>query len=201
MRTWQSTFVAVAAVVAGTALVVACGGSPETASPRTTTTAPDETASTSASTTAVTGEDLVVDEDDLRNINLMTPIRGFFVDNLLGHLDEAVAIAEANEGGTYPVGTVIQLIPTEVMVKRAAGFSPATRDWEFLFVEATAEGTKILDRGTTNVINQFGLDCATCHQAADARFDMVCENDHGCDPLPIGRDIIDAVQAADPRPR
>ncbi|HMJ75218.1 MAG TPA: hypothetical protein VK507_04555, partial [Iamia sp.] len=95
-------------------------------------------------------------------------------------------------------------IPTEVMVKRAAGFSPVTRDWEFLFVEVTAEGTRIVDRGTTDVINAFGLDCATCHQAADARFDMVCETgetDHGCDPLPIGRDIIDAVQDADPRPR
>jgi len=208
MRTWQSTLVAVAAVAAGTVLVVACGGSPETASPRsTTTTLPDETASTTeaASTTTVAGgEDLVVDEDDLVNINLMTPVRGFFVDNLLGHLDEAVAIAEANDGGTYPVGTIIQLVPTEVMVKRAAGFSPATRDWEFLFVEVTAEGTEILDRGTTNVINAFGLDCATCHLKAEDRFDMVCETgetDHGCDPLPIGRDIIDAVQAADPRPR
>ncbi|HEX7132000.1 MAG TPA: hypothetical protein VF228_05460 [Iamia sp.] len=193
MRTWQGTLVAVGAVLAGTALVVACGGDPETSPPTTT--------SSASSSPATPVEDLVVEEDDLVNINTMTPVRGFFVDNLLGHLDEALAIAEANEGGTYPVGTIIQLVPTEVMVKRAPGFSPETKDWEFLFVEVTAEGTKIIDRGTTDVINAFGLDCASCHLLAEDRFDMVCETDHGCEPLPIGRDVIDAVQAADPRPR
>jgi hypothetical protein len=194
VRTWHGTLVAVGAVVAGTALVVACGGDGGTARPRPTTT-------DAATTTAGEVEDLVVDEDDLVNINTMTPVRGFFVDNLLGHLDEALAIAEANEGGTYPVGTIIQLVPTEVMVKRAPGFSPETKDWEFLFVEVTPEGTRIIDRGTTDVINAFGLDCASCHLLAEDRFDMVCESDHGCDPLPIGRDVIEAVQAADPRPR
>lgn len=198
MRSWQGTLVAVAAVLAGTAGVVACGGGSDRAEPPTTT----EEASTTDSSAPV--EDLEVDEDDLRNINLMTPVRGFFVDNLLGHLDEAVAIAEANEGGEYPVGTIIQLIPTEVMVKRAPGFSPETKDWEFLFVEVSEEGTKIIDRGTLDVINAFGLDCASCHLKAEDRFDMVCETgatDHGCDPLPIGRDVIDPIQAADPRPR
>jgi hypothetical protein len=198
VRSWQGTLVAVAAVLAGTAGVVACGGGSDRADPPTTTAA--ETTTDSSAPV----EDLEVDEDDLRNINLMTPVRGFFVDNLLGHLDEAVAIAEANEGGEYPVGTIIQLIPTEVMVKRAPGFSPETKDWEFLFVEVTEEGTEIIDRGTIDVINAFGLDCASCHLKAEDRFDMVCETgatDHGCDPLPIGRDIIDAVQAADPRPR
>jgi hypothetical protein len=191
--------VAVVAVLAGTAGVVACGGGSDRADPAPTT----EEASPSSSSSAPV-EDLEVDEDDLRNINLMTPVRGFFVDNLLGHLDEAVAIAEANEGGEYPVGTIIQLIPTEVMVKRAPGFSPETKDWEFLFVEVTEEGTEIIDRGTIDVINAFGLDCASCHLKAEDRFDLVCETgetDHGCDPLPIGRDVIDAVQAADPRPR
>jgi hypothetical protein len=200
MRTWEGNLVAVAAVVAGTFLVVACGGGSDGATTTTTTTSSASSTAAGTSTTGPAGEDLVVDEDDLRNINLMTPVRGFFVDNLLGHLDEAVAIAEADEGGTYPVGTIIQLIPTEVMVKRAAGFSPETNDWEFLFVEVTEDGTEIIDRGTLDVINAFGLDCASCHLKADDRFDMVCETDHGCDPLQIGRDIIDAVQAADPRP-
>jgi hypothetical protein len=200
MRTWEGNLVAVAAVVAGTFLVVACGGGADGATTTTTTTSSTSTTAAGTSTTGPAGEDLVVDEDDLRNINLMTPVRGFFVDNLLGHLDEAVAIAEADEGGTYPVGTIIQLIPTEVMVKRAAGFSPETNDWEFLFVEVTEDGTEIIDRGTLDVINAFGLDCASCHLKAEDRFDMVCETDHGCDPLQIGRDVIDAVQAADPRP-
>jgi hypothetical protein len=51
------------------------------------------------------------------------------------------------------------------------------------------------------VINSFGMNCADCHAMADPKFDMVCENDHGCDPLPIGRDVIEGVQGADPRPR
>ncbi len=195
---------AIAAVLVGTIAVVACGGGSDRADPPTTTEATSTTVAESTTSFSASGEDLVVDEDDLRNINLMTPVRGFFIDNLLGHLDEAVAIAEANEGGEYPVGTIIQLIPTEVMVKRAPGFSPETKDWEFLFVEVTEEGTTIIDRGTIDVINAFGLDCASCHLKAEDRFDMVCETgatDHGCDPLPIGREVIDAVQAADPRPR
>ena len=35
----------------------------------------------------------------------------------------------------------------------------------------------------------------------DDRFDMVCEKDHGCEPLPIGDDIIHGIQETDPRPR
>jgi len=36
---------------------------------------------------------------------------------------------------------------------------------------------------------------------ADPQWDFICENDHGCTPLPIGDDVIASVQAADPRPR
>jgi hypothetical protein len=28
----------------------------------------------------------------------------------------------------------------------------------------------------------------------------VCEDDHGCDPLPFGDDVIMGIQQADPRP-
>ena len=45
----------------------------------------------------------------------------------------------------------------------------------------------------------FG-NCASCHSAADPQFDMVCEDDHGCDPLPFGDDVIVGVQQGDPRP-
>ena len=92
-------------------------------------------------------------------------------------------------------------IPTEVMVKRRVGFDPATRDWEFFALEVDADGSKIADRGSTEVVNQFGLQCFACHVKADERFDLVCEKDHGCDPLPIGEDVIHSVQEADPRPR
>jgi hypothetical protein len=40
----------------------------------------------------------------------MTAVRGFFVDNLAGNLEGAVVVARAGKG-TYPEGTVLQLIP------------------------------------------------------------------------------------------
>lgn len=191
---------AVAAVLVVTAAAyTACGGSPEAATP------PSSGASSvpSSATTGAAGpiEDFEAEAEDFVNIHTMTPVRGFFVDNRLGHLDEAVAIAEANQGGTYPVGTIIQLVPQEAMVKRGTGWNPATNDWEFFFLDVSEEGTTIVDRGADEVVNAFGLDCASCHQLADPEFDMVCETDHGCEPLPIGRDVIDGIQDSDPRPR
>jgi hypothetical protein len=145
-------------------------------------------------------EDFAPEASDFRNIHSMTPVRGFFIDNFLGHLDEALAVANSPDGGEYPVGTVIQLVPQEAMVKRRDGFSPATGDWEFFFLSVSPEGTVIEVRGTDEVVNRFGGNCASCHSLAEPEFDFVCEQDHGCDPLPVGRDIIEAVQDADPRP-
>lgn len=186
------------ATVAGCLLValasgaaVACGSSEGGASgdgARTTSTAPTEV------------EDFEAQADDFRNLRTMTPVRGFFVDNFLGHLDEAVAIAEANEGGVYPVGTVLQLVPQEAMVKRRAGWNRATNDWEFFFLDVDEQGTTIAVRGADEVVNRFDGNCASCHQAAEPKYDLVCENDHGCEPLPIGRDVIEAIQDGDPRP-
>ena len=61
----------------------------------------------------------------------MTHIGHFYVDNLIGNLDGTVRVAKSTTGGVYPVGTVLQLVPTEVMVKREKGFNAATHDWEF----------------------------------------------------------------------
>jgi hypothetical protein len=144
--------------------------------------------------------DFVAQTDDFRNLHTMTPVRGFYLDNRLGHLDEALAVANSPRGGTYPVGTIIQLIPQEAMVKRQKGFSPATRDWEFFFLSVSAAGTTIEKRGTADVVNRFGGNCASCHQGAAARFDGVCEENHGCAPLPIGPDVLHAIQESDPRP-
>jgi hypothetical protein len=146
-------------------------------------------------------EDLDMRASDFHNILTMTKVRGFYVDNRLGHLAETLRVANSPDGGTYPVGTIIQLIPQEAMVKRRAGFDPATHDWEFFSLRVSAQGTTILRRGTTGVVNQFGGDCASCHGAARPQYDMVCEHTHGCAPLPIGDDVIHKVQLADPRPR
>jgi hypothetical protein len=153
-------------------------------------------------TTTTEAEDVEVQADDFLALADMTPVRGFFVNNLLGHLDEAVAVAEDPDGGVYPVGTVIQLIPQEAMVKRAEGFSPETNDWEFFTLDATAAGTTIVTRGGAEVLNRFsGTSCAGCHSAAEPQFDMVCENTHGCAPLGVPDEVITTIQQSDPRPR
>jgi hypothetical protein len=159
-----------------------------------------EAVSATTDTTAV--EDVVVNAGDFKPLADMTRVRGFFVDNVVGDLDGTLAVANDPEGGTYPVGTVIQLIPQEAMIKRAPGFDPDSNDWEFFTLDVTAAGTKIVTRGGSEVVNRFsGTSCAGCHSAAEPQFDFVCENDHGCAPLPVGDDVITAIQKADPRPR
>lgn len=197
-----------ATVVIAAVLLLGCGGdgvddaaeAPVTSRPSTTTSSTSTSTSTT-STTTTTISPVEISEASFRNINDMTPVRGFFVDNLLGDLDATLAVAENPEGGIYPVGSLVQLFPVEAMVKREPGFSPATNDWEFFELTVSAEGTSINVRGGAEVINQFGLSCADCHQMAEPQFDFICEQTHGCEPLPIGRDFIDAAQATDPRPR
>src|SRR5262245_22233944 len=57
-----------------------------------------------------------IDAKSFRCITEMTHVRQFYVDNLLGNLDATLAVANSATGGTYPAGTIIQLIPTEAMV-------------------------------------------------------------------------------------
>lgn len=129
----------------------------------------------------------------------MTPVRGFFVDNLLGDLEATLGIANSADGGVYPPGSVVQLVPTEVMVKRGAGWSPETNDWEFFELNVSADGSSFRGRGTTDVINRFGGNCLDCHILAEPQWDMICETGHGCAPIPITREQITAIQNADPR--
>src|SRR5690349_10614484 len=88
----------------------------------------------------------------------MTPVRHFYVDNLLGNLKGTVAVAEQGKGD-YPEGSVVQLVPTEVMVKQQKGFNPTTHDWEFFAIDVSKDGSKIYQRGFENVNNRFGLNC------------------------------------------
>lgn len=177
----------IASMLAVTAAVfVACGGSDPSGSPSSTTTKPQDIEMTAA---------------DFPNIQTMTKVDSYFVGNELGHLPEALAVARSAKGGKFPVGTLIQLVPQEAMVKRRPGWNPATHDWEFFFLDVSPAGTKIVTRGADKVVNRFGGNCASCHIAADTKWDMVCKDDHGCEPLPIGDDVIEAIQLSDPRPR
>jgi len=127
-------------------------------------------------------------------------VRGFRIKRIGGGpLSESLAVANSATGGTYPPGTVLQLVPTEAMVKRERGFSPATKDWEFFFLDAQKSATTIRARGTTNVVNGFGGNCFDCHNQAQPQWDLICEQSHGCAPLPISSATIQSIQAGDPR--
>jgi hypothetical protein len=129
----------------------------------------------------------------------MTPVRGFFVGNLAGDLEATRAAAEANGGVPYPPGSVVQLVPGEAMVKLPAGTSPATKDWEFFELQPSPEGTAIRVRGFTEAVNQFGGNCLSCHIKAAPERDLICEQGHGCDPIPLTPTLIRAIQNTDPR--
>lgn len=140
-----------------------------------------------------------IEADAFSCLENMTKVRHFFVDNLLGDLDATLAVAESTDGGIYPPGSVVQLVPTEVMVKHPVGFNAATRDWEFFELDVSAEGSSIRNRGFVDVVNKFGGNCFACHIKAEPKYDLICEQGHGCDEIPVTREMIAAIQAQDPR--
>jgi hypothetical protein len=166
-----------------------------------TTASPTTPITTAAAPIAAATSEVVIDAASFKALADMTPVRGFFVDNLVGDLDSTIAVALSAVGGVYPIGSVVQLIPGEAMVKREPGFSPTTKDWEFFELDVDATGSTIRVRGGDEVVNRFGGSCATCHALAEPQWDFVCEQDHGCEPLPIDRATIETIQQSDPRPR
>jgi len=143
--------------------------------------------------------ELAIDASSFVCLEEMTAIRHFYVDNLLGDLDATVAVAESTDGGVYPPGSVVQLVPTEVMVKHPPGWRAATRDWEFFELDVSAEGSSIRNRGFVDVVNKFGGNCFGCHIKAEPKYDLICELEHGCDEIPVTREMIAGIQATDPR--
>jgi hypothetical protein len=139
------------------------------------------------------------DAKSFRCITEMTHVRHFYVDNLLGNLDATLTVVNSATGGTYPAGSVIQLVPGEAMVKQAKGFSPVTHDWEFFELDVSKDGTQIRKRGFADVVNRFGGNCFGCHIQARPQWDLVCESDHGCAPIPVTRAMSGALQRTDPR--
>jgi len=148
---------------------------------------------------AVVEKNITINNDTFRCITDMTPVRHFYVDNLLGKLKETVAVAKSEKGGIYPPGSVVQLVPGEVMVKHAPGYNAATHDWEYLELDVSKDGSSIRKRGFTDVVNRFGGNCFACHVKARPEFDSICESDHGCDVIPLTRPMIHAIQNTDPR--
>ena len=132
-------------------------------------------------------------------ISHLKPVRGFFVGSLTGNLAATLKVARSPNGGVYPAGSVIQLVPTEVMVKQPKGFNEITHDWEFFELNASKEGTSINKRGFAEVVNRFGGNCFGCHIKAEPKWDFVCETGHGCDPIPLTEPMLKALQHTDPR--
>jgi hypothetical protein len=99
----------------------------------------------------------------------------------------------------YPVGTVLQVLPFEAMIKRPRGFNPDGNDWEFVRLKPTPEGgTEILEAGRGEVRNGLGS-CQGCHQRLAPNHDLVCEFVIGASGLGLTDEQLAAIQAADPR--
>ena len=114
-------------------------------------------------------------------------------------LAEAMRIFRDSVPNTeYPVGTILQLVPFEAMVKHPREKFPKTNGWEFFALEVSPTGTKIRDRGDSVVNLSQGKTCLSCHQPA-ASFDFVCEKGHGCAPIPLNDQAIQALQQGDAR--
>jgi hypothetical protein len=133
------------------------------------------------------GDDAFLIDDDFACLadRRWADVAGRRVWNVFGGVrhTQAVALAESRAPGEYPVGTVLQLFPFEAMVKRGAGFSAATNDWEYLVLDTSSGSTVITARGTTDVGNPAGS-CLSCHGAA-AAYDSVCFTNSSCRPLPF----------------
>jgi hypothetical protein len=140
-----------------------------------------------------------ITEASFKCIRTMTPVRGFYVDNLQGDMKGTVAAANSANGAVYPPGSVVQLVPTEVMVKREAGFNAATKDWEFFELDMKDGKPAIRTRGFVDVVNRFGGNCFACHVKAKPEWDLICETGHGCDAIPLTPVMIKALQKTDPR--
>jgi hypothetical protein len=126
-------------------------------------------------------------------------VRNIRITNKLGFEAEAVALAENPEPGKqFPVGTIVQLFPGEAMVKRGPDYDPNNNNWEYFELRPSTDGTAINVRGRDDVINMFGGQCFGCHVAA-RDFDFLCEKNRGCVNLPVGDDVINALQNGDPR--
>lgn len=157
------------------------------------------TSAIAASVPAAVADEVEVTAETFGCIRDMTPVRHFYVGNLLGDLEGTLAVANSEDGGVYPPGSVVQLLPTEVMVKHGKGWNAATRDWEFFELDVSEEGSTIRNRGFLDVINKFGGNCFACHVRARPEWDLICEKDHGCEPVPVTAEMILEMQQDDPR--
>lgn len=153
-------------------------------------------------TATLSADDLTITEKSFSCLADMPKVRNTRIQNADPEkLKEAVRIfTDKISDKEYPKGTVLQLVPTEAMVKHDRAAFPNTNGWEFFALKVSAEGTTILDRGDKVLNTSTKKPCLDCHSPA-VKFDFVCEKGHGCAPIPLTDQQLAAMQAADPRCR
>ena len=149
------------------------------------------------------GEDFEPTAEDFGCVADQVKVSGFRVTNALGEAETAasIAVAQNPEGAVFPVGTILQHLPTEAMVKRGPGFSPETKDWEFFLLDIASGTTTISQRGTTE-LTTMGDTCVSCHSLVPDEYDFVCNTwgDAGGDcGFDFQDSMLDQQAANDPR--
>jgi hypothetical protein len=118
-------------------------------------------------------------------------------------LRKAVRVAARDlPGKRYPVGTILQFIAGEAMVKRGGRFNREGNGWEFFRLAISPAGTTIVARGGAEVTNTVfpgrpAASCQNCHAPAK-QFDFICEGHAGVQQLGLPDNIIRLLQV-DPR--
>jgi hypothetical protein len=97
----------------------------------------------------------------------MTSVRHFYVDNLLGNVEATVAVATVGKGD-YPEGSVLQLMPNEVMIKQQQGFNPETHDWEFFYIDVDKDGLENFRAGFCGCKQPLGYELFRLSLASEA---------------------------------
>ena len=146
--------------------LAACSGSPTVTMPAVPTPTPVPTPV----------EDLDMTLADFASIQGLTqpPGRSYRVANPLGHESEALAVASSATGGVFPVGSIVEVQPSEVMVKRRRGWSASTNDWEFFGIQFAPDGRT---PQSFAVRGKEETSCFQCHQSISSpTWDFICQH-------------------------
>jgi hypothetical protein len=121
-------------------------------------------------------EDLDMQLADFKDIpGFMMPAgRSYRVANLLGHEAEALAAASSPTGGTFPVGSLVEVNHGEVMVKRRVGFNATTHDWEYFGIAYAPDG---VTPASFSVRGVEETQCFMCHSVMSSpQWDFMCDH-------------------------
>src|SRR5262249_724792 len=102
-----------------------------------------------------------------------------------------------------PVGTIVQLVPFEALVKRGGKFNRDGHGWEYFSLNPKTDGTtEILKRGGAEVLGAFThTSCQNCHERLAAQHDAICEFVQGTEGIGLTDDLLAVLQNSDPRCR